>query len=251
MSEANVLQSISGGVARLTLNRPAKGNALSADMVRELEAAFDEAIAGGARLIVIEGAGRHLCTGFDLSNLSEESDADLLLRFVNLETLLRKVFDAPVVTLAIGRGRVFGAGADLFAACDHRIALQGASFSFPGSAFGIVLGTARLAERIGRDRARQILLAGESVQAERALSDGFATQVLAEADLPTALEAIAALAKRLDAETVGSLHRAMDRGSADTELAALCRSASRDGLKARIVAYRERMLAAAGKEKGS
>ncbi len=251
MSEANVLQSISGGVARITLNRPAKGNALSADMVRELGAAFDEAIAEGARLIVIEGAGRHLCTGFDLSNLNEESDADLLLRFVNLETLLRKVFDAPVVTLAIGRGRVFGAGADLFAACDHRIALQGASFSFPGSAFGIVLGTARLAERIGRDRARQILLAGESVQAERALSDGLATQVIADADLPTALEGITVAAKRLDAATVGSLHRAMDRGSADSELAALCRSASRDGLKARIVAYREQMLAAAGKDKAS
>jgi enoyl-CoA hydratase len=124
MSEATVLQSLTDGVARLTLNCPAKGNALSASMVAAIDTAFDHAIAGGARLIVIDGTGRHLCTGFDLSDLNEESDADLLLRFVNLEMLLRKVYDAPIATLAIGRGRVFGAGADLFAACDHRIALQ-------------------------------------------------------------------------------------------------------------------------------
>jgi enoyl-CoA hydratase/carnithine racemase len=251
MSDASVLQGLAGGVARLTLNQAAKGNALSVAMVRELDAAFDRAVAGGARLIVIDGAGRHLCTGFDLSNLNEESDGDLLLRFVALETLLRKVFDAPVVTLAVGRGRVFGAGADLFAACDHRIALEGASFSFPGSAFGIVLGTARLAERIGRDRARQLLLAGETVPAERALSDRLATQVLSEDALSTAIEGIAAAAARLDPTTVASLHRATDRGSADAELAALCRSAAQDGLKARIVAYREKMLAAAGKQKSS
>ena len=248
MSEANVLRSFTEGVARLTLNRPAKGNALSAAMVHELDAAFDEAIAEGARLIIIEGVGRHLCTGFDLSTLSEETDADLLLRFINLETLLRKVFDAPAVTLAIGQGRVFGAGADLFAACDHRIAPHGASFSFPGSAFGIVLGTARLAERIGRDRARQLLLAGETVAAERALSDRLVTQVLSNDDLPAALDDIAGAAKRLDATTVASLYRATDRGNADAELAALCRSASRPGLKARIVAYREHMLALSGKK---
>jgi len=249
MSDASVLHSLSDGVARLTLNRAAKGNAFSAAMVAELDSAVDAAIAAGARLIVIDGAGRHLCTGFDLSDLNEENDADLLLRFVRLEMLLRKVYDAPVTTLAIGRGRVFGAGADLFVACDHRIALQGSSFSFPGSAFGIVLGTARLAERIGRDRTRQLLLAGESVPAERALSDHLATQMLKEDEVPSAVEAIAVAAHRLDTTTVTSLHRATDRGNADIELAALCRSASRSGLKAKIVAYREKMLAAAGKQK--
>jgi enoyl-CoA hydratase/carnithine racemase len=248
---ANILQNIDNGVARLTLNQPSKGNALSAAMVHELDAAFDDAVAGGARLIVIEGAGRHLCTGFDLTDLARESDGDLLRRFVNLEMLLRKIFDAPVTTLAVGRGRVFGAGADLFAACDHRLALTGTSLSFPGSAFGIVLGTARLAQRIGRDRARELLLAGETVGAERALSDRLATQLLSEAELPAALEAVALAARRLDAVTVSGLHHATDRGSADAELAALCRSASRDGLKAKIVAYREQMLVAAGKPKAS
>jgi hypothetical protein len=83
------------------------------------------------------------------------------------------------------------------------------------------------------------------------LSDGLATQVLSEDELPAVLDAVAVAAHRLDAATVTSLHRATDRGHADAELAALCRSASRSGLKDRIIAYRAKMLAAAGKQKTS
>jgi enoyl-CoA hydratase len=230
-----------GDVATLVLANPSRGNALSPALVAALDGGLDQAVAEGARLVMLRGEGRHFCTGFDLSDLPELSDGDLLLRVVHIELLLQKLAGMPVTTLAIGSGRTFGAGADLFAACDHRVALEGASFSFPGPAFGLALGTARLAERVGATAARALLLAGREVTAAEALSLGLATQVVAE---PTeAIAAAVVAAARLEAPTVAMLH-ARTRGADDAaDLAALVRSAARPGLKARIEAYRAAVAA--------
>ncbi|MFX8308781.1 enoyl-CoA hydratase-related protein, partial [Acinetobacter baumannii] len=93
------------------------------------------------------------------------SEGDLLLRFVRIEALLQRVHGAGVATLAVATGRTWGAGADLFAACDRRLAFADASFAFPGSGFGLVLGTARLAGRIGDAAARRLLLDGSVIDA--------------------------------------------------------------------------------------
>ncbi len=142
---------VENACARVLLNRPEVGNALNPSMVEELERAVDGANEAGVRLIVFQGAGKHMCTGFDLSDLDTCSDGDLLLRFVRIEYLLQKIYCGPVMTAAVGSGRVYGAGADLFAACDWRIGFPSASFAFPGSGFGLILGTRRLAARIGND----------------------------------------------------------------------------------------------------
>ncbi|WP_431267837.1 enoyl-CoA hydratase/isomerase family protein [Dankookia sp. P2] len=126
-----VLASRAEGVATLSLNRPDRGNALGPELVEALGEAFDRAVAHGARMVVLRGEGRHFCTGFDLTDLETLSDGDLLLRVVRIEQLLQRIHAAPVTTLAVATGRTFGAGADLFAACDRRIAAAGASFAFP------------------------------------------------------------------------------------------------------------------------
>lgn len=223
-----------GAVLTLWLARPERGNALGPELVAALEAAL--AARGDARLVVLRGEGKHFCTGFDLSDLPALSDGDLLLRVVHIELLLQTLHALPVTTLAVGGGRTFGAGADLFAACDHRVALEGASFSFPGPAFGLALGTARLAGRVGASAARALLLAGREVKAEEALALGLATAVVAAPE--DAIAEAARAAARLDAPTVALLHE-RTRGAEDAaDLAALVRSAARPGLKARIEAYR-------------
>ncbi|MFC7541421.1 enoyl-CoA hydratase/isomerase family protein [Siccirubricoccus deserti] len=232
-----------GDVATLGLNRPARGNALGPELVQALEEGFDAALADGARLIVLRGEGRHFCTGFDLTDLEALSDGDLLLRVVRIEQLLQRIHAAPVTTLAIATGRTFGAGADLFAACDHRIAVEGASFAFPGPAFGLVLGTARLAALVGRDRARAILLAGQEVTAEAALAAGLATAVLPPAAIAAEQARIAAAAARLDPPTVAALHARTRQAEDDADLAALVRSAARPGLRQRILDYRAAVAA--------
>jgi enoyl-CoA hydratase len=239
-----VLTSLEDGVATLALNRPERGNALGPALVAALGDAFGAALAEGARLVVLRGEGRHFCTGFDLSDLDDLSDGDLLLRVVRIEELLQRIHAAPVPVLAIATGRSFGAGADLFAACDRRIAVGGASFAFPGPAFGLVLGTARLAALVGRDAARAMLLGGQEVTAEAALACGLATAAVAPEAVPAELARAATAARRLDPETVAALHRRTAPAENDADLAALVRSASRPGLKRRIQDYRAQVAAA-------
>ena len=95
---------VSDGVAHLTLSRPERGNALGPDLVEATLEAVDRVVTDGARMIVLRGAGKHFCTGFDLSDLADLSDGDLLLRVVRIETLLQAVHHAPVPTVAIAHG---------------------------------------------------------------------------------------------------------------------------------------------------
>jgi len=241
-----VLLDSEGPVATIRLNRAARGNALGADIVDALDAALDRALAGGARLIILRGEGQHFCTGLDLSDLDSASDGDLALRVLRIELLLQRLHALPVTTLAVAQGRVFGAGADLFAVCDHRIALRGAGFAFPGPAFGLVLGTGRLAAMVGDAPARRLLLAGATVEAQAALDLGLATAVVEEDGQEPAIAAARAAALRLDATTVAALHARTRRADDAADLAALARSVARPGLKQRILDYRAQVLTAKG-----
>lgn len=239
-----VLVEWEGAAATLRLNRAARGNALGPDLTEALDAALDASLAAGARLVILRGEGRHFCTGFDLSDLDTASEGDLALRVLRIELLLQKLHALPVTTLAVAQGRVMGAGADLFAVCDHRIALEGSSFAFPGPAFGLVLGTGRLAGLVGEGVARRLLLAGDAIPAGEAARIGLATRHLAEDALPAAIAAARAAALRLDAPTVAALHGRTRRADDAADLAALARSVARPGLRQRILDHRARTQAA-------
>jgi enoyl-CoA hydratase len=244
VTERPVVVERTAETATLWLARPERGNALGAEIVEALDAGIDAALAEGARLIVLRGRGRNFCTGLDLGDLEAISDGDLALRILRIELLLQKIHALPVTTVAVAGGRVFGAGADLFAVCDHRIALRGSSFAFPGPAFGLVLGTGRLAGLVGDSAARQVLLAGQAVEAPRALELGLATAVIEEDAVEGAIGAVQAAATRLDAVTVASLHGRTRHADDAGDLAALARSVARPGLKARVEAYRAKVAAA-------
>ena len=167
-----------GAVLTLALARPDRGNALGPDLVEALLAAVQAAHAETTlHTLVLRGEGRHFCTGLDLSDLDHSHDADWLWRLVRIETLLAMLWHAPVRTVVLAQGRTWGAGADLLAACEWRLAAQGATFRFPGAQFGIVLGTRRLAERIGTDAARALVLDGGEFDAAEACSAGMVQQV--------------------------------------------------------------------------
>ena len=117
-----LLRSHAGHVTRLTLNRAAKANALSASLVEALINAVEYAQTDGTRLLIFEGNGSHFCAGFDFSGYDEATEGELVLRFVRIEHLLQCVHHAPFATLALAHGKIFGAGADLVCACSTRIA---------------------------------------------------------------------------------------------------------------------------------
>lgn len=244
MTTDAVLAEHDGPVTTLRLNRAARGNALGAELVEALEAALDKALGAGARLIILRGEGRHFCTGFDLSDLDTATEGDLALRVLRIELLLQRLHALPVTTLAVAQGRVMGAGADVFAVCDHRIAVEGSSFAFPGPAFGLVLGTGRLAGLVGDGVARRLLLAGSSIPAEEAARIGLATRHLAEDAVPEGIATARAAALRLDAPTVAALHGRTRHADDAGDLAALARSVARPGLRQRILDHRARTQAA-------
>ena len=227
------------GVTRLTLNRADKANALNGEMVDAVLDALDAVKQDGTRLLVIDAEGRHFCAGFDLSDLDDVSDGDLVLRFVRIETLLQTLYHLPIPTLALAKGRAMGAGADLFCACNQRIAAPETKFRMPGLAFGIVLGTRRLVARIGPDAARRVQAETQTFDAAAARDLGFATEVAAEAHWPAQIDAAATAAGTLDLAAVNALFRVTVEDTRAQDMADLVASASRPGLKARIQAYRD------------
>ncbi|WP_434642378.1 enoyl-CoA hydratase/isomerase family protein [Achromobacter piechaudii] len=221
----------------LTLTRPDKMNALSAELVNALLAALDDAEAQGAKLIVLKGEGKNFSAGFDFGDWQAQSEGDLLLRFVRIETLLQRLAASPCLTVALAHGRNFGAGVDVFGACKWRISAPDATFRMPGLKFGLVLGTRRFAALVGAERARAVLEQAATFSAEEALRDGFATRLAVTEEWPEleqqALETATALT---DASRI-QLYAALSQETPDTDLARLVRSAAAPGLKDRVAAY--------------
>ena len=225
-------------VTTCTLNRPDKLNALNTDLVEGLLQEMEDARAKNSQLTVFRGTGRAFCAGFDLSGLAAMTDADLLYRFVRIETLLQAIYTAPMPTLALVQGRCFGAGADIVAACSQRIASPDSSFRIPGLQFGIVLGTRRLTTLIGSDAARDILQTSRVFDADHAHACGFLTAITKQDDWDNEICKAASNAVLLaDQPRHALMQQTRDDHYLDGDMAALVRSASRPGLSARLAGY--------------
>lgn len=228
----------SDAITTLTLNRPDKANALDARLVDALLAAVERAFEDGTRLLVLKGQGKHFCAGFDFTGFEEQSEGDLLLRFVRIEQLLEALWHAPIATAALVHGSCFGAGADLVCSCERRIAAPGSRFRMPGLRFGLALGTRRLAARIGASEARRLLAGSAIFLADEALAVGFIDAIAGDAEWTTEIDAIATEASALSREARATLQRLTTPDTIDADLADLVRTAAAPGLKDRIRAFR-------------
>ncbi|MFD4839111.1 enoyl-CoA hydratase/isomerase family protein [Achromobacter sp. NPDC058515] len=221
----------------LTLARPEKMNALSADLVEALLAALDDAEAQGAKAIVLKGEGKNFSAGFDFGDWQAQSEGDLLLRFVRIETLLQRLAASPCLTVALAHGRNFGAGVDVFGACKWRVAAPDATFRMPGLKFGLVLGTRRFAALVGAERARTVLEQAATFNAEDALRDGFACRLAAQEEWPQIGQQALDTASALTDASRAQLYAALSQEAPDADMARLVRSAAQPGLKDRVAAY--------------
>ena len=237
--ENELLRSHDGHVTRLTLNRPGKANALSASLVEALIDAIEYACTDGTRLMIFDGNGNHFCAGFDFTGYLEASEGDLVLRFVRIEHLLQQIYHAPFMTLVLAHGRIFGAGADLVCTCSTRIAAPGTTFRMPGLRFGLVLGTRRLAERVGTDAARDVLATSRTFDADEAIKLGFVTQIAAHTDWPQLADAARTASGALTPPSLARLNGQTVSDTRAADMAALAQSASVPGLKERIRIFRD------------
>jgi len=226
-----------GEVWSFVLQRPDKRNALSAELVEALLAGVAQAHAGHARVLVFRGEGKNFSAGFDFSNFEEQSEGDLLLRFVRIETLLQAVASSPCLTVGFAHGKNFGAGVDLFAACRRRIASADASFRMPGLKFGLVLGTRRFGQIVGPERAASIQQEAQTFDAAQGLAMGFVQHVQEPQAWGEAVAAAQTSATALDDWSREALHRVLCTQQIDADMASLVRSAARPGLKERVKRY--------------
>lgn len=229
--------SLNEGVATITLDDPDRLNCFSEQLVEDLHVALDQSEADSAKTIVFKSNGKGFSGGFDLSNLQNETDGDLLKRLVRVEQLLQRVRHCRSVTAAFVHGACYGAAADLVLACRIRIASSDARFLMPGMRFGITLGSRRLRDTIGESAAYQLLDRRKPFGSEEAISTGFITE-LAEADNRDEV-----LASRLQASNLYSSEayairmRALTPDTRDSDMAALVNSVCEGSIKSRMLAY--------------
>ncbi|MSQ20364.1 MAG: enoyl-CoA hydratase/isomerase family protein [Betaproteobacteria bacterium] len=229
-----------GSLTRATLNRPDKTNALDAELVEACHAAINQAATDGTRLLVFGANGKNFSAGFDFTRFEEASVGELLWRFVRIEQLLQALYHAPFATAAFAHGRNFGAGADLFIACDARIATAEASFRMPGLLFGLQLGTRRLVARIGAEPARVMLGEATTVGGQATLPAQFATHIAPTAEWSALEQQLLASASTLEAAAAERLRRAARPDTRTEDLADLVASVTDGDVKERIRRYRQR-----------
>src|SRR5437588_8146186 len=160
-----------GAVARIFLNRPQKVNALDTALLEELAAAL-ERLAGdeSLRVIVLGGRGRAFCGGADIDELASLTAATAEAFVARIHRVCAAIRALPIPVVARLHGAVIGAGLELAAACDLRVAEHGARVAMPEVTLGIpsVVDAALLPRRMGAGRAARGALPGGAGDAARA-----------------------------------------------------------------------------------
>ncbi|MFH9419566.1 enoyl-CoA hydratase/isomerase family protein [Streptomyces sp. NPDC017529] len=181
--EPGIVTHVSGGTATVTLGNPAKRNAMTTGMWRELPPLLERLAADRAvRVLVLTGAGDTFCAGADIGSLRGSAGAEKGLATAAEEALA--AFPKP--TLAAIRGYCVGGGCQLAAACDLRFAEEGALFGVTPAKLGIVYpasATRRLVRLVGPSAAKYLLFSGELIDCARALRTGLLDEVLPEGGL--------------------------------------------------------------------
>ena len=201
MTYTSILYSGADGIARLTLHRPDKLNAFTAQMHGEVRDALARLGPEGARVLVLTGSGRAFCAGQDLSDRAVApggAPVDLGESIArDYAPLVRTLRALPLPVLAAVNGVAAGAGANLALACDVVVAARSAVFVQGFNKLGLVPdcgGTWLLPRLVGNARALGLMLLGDKVSGEQAAAWGLIWQCVDDALLA---ETVDALAQRL------------------------------------------------------
>jgi enoyl-CoA hydratase len=185
-----------GPFALVTLNRPAKRNALTRAMLEELTGLFARLGARrDLRALILTGAGAEaFSAGTDIAELTELDEAGARAAAERGQAACDAIELCGVPVIAAVNGAAAGGGCELALACHLRVAAQAASFSLPEIKLGMIPaygGTQRLARAVGRGRALAALLAGDAIAADEALRLGLVNRVVAPDRLWPAAEELA------------------------------------------------------------
>jgi|ERR1700730_1345117 len=203
-----VLFAVQDGVARITLNRPEKRNALNDAVVDQLKAALRSAEANEkVRVVVISGAGQDFCSGADLSALQKISGASVSENLADARSLMElflmiRRLRMPVV--AAVRGKALAGGCGLATACDIVLAASSARFGYPEVKIGFVpaMVMAILKRNVSEKRAFEMIALGDEIAASEAQQIGLANKVFSDEGFETEVSGYVSRFKTLSTPTV-------------------------------------------------
>ncbi|MBR8704023.1 Short-chain-enoyl-CoA hydratase [Porphyromonas levii] len=180
---------VSGAICTLTINRPEALNALSTQVLTELEQAIDHL--PDAKVLVVTGEGRSFVAGADISEMASFSAEQALAFGAQGAKVFRKLELLDIPVIAAVNGFALGGGCELAMACDIRIASDKAKFGQPEVGLGIppgFSGTQRLPRLVGAGIASELIFTARTIKADEALRIGLVNQVVeAEQLMPTVM----------------------------------------------------------------
>ncbi|MGB3399898.1 MAG: enoyl-CoA hydratase-related protein [Candidatus Deferrimicrobiaceae bacterium] len=226
MAYENLLVDVSDRIATITINRPKSLNALNRATMQELSAALEE-IAGGrdVGVVLLTGAGeKAFVAGADISELRDFTPLQVLEFSRFGHEVLGKIERLPQPVIGVINGFALGGGCELAMACDILLAADTARFGQPEVNLGIIPGyggTQRLPRLVGRNIAKEIVLTGEMISAQRAYEIGLVNRVVPQAGL---METAREIARKILEKAPVALRTAksvMNRGI-DLDLESAC-----------------------------
>lgn len=184
MTYEKIIYETQDGIARVTLNRPEKRNALDAEMVSELkDVMVSSARDSECRLVLLTGAGEDFCSGADLAALEKTAQAGVLDNMADARStaeLFLMMRNHPRPVIAAVHGRALAGGCGIATACDILLAAESAQFGYPEVNIGFVpaMVMAILRRSISEKAALELVVGGELISAARAYQLGLAHRVL-------------------------------------------------------------------------
>jgi enoyl-CoA hydratase/carnithine racemase len=187
----DLLVEVKGSVARLTLHRPEKRNALSQELLSHLEAALGQIAADPAvRVVVLAATGAVFSAGHDLGEMVGRGEGEYRAIFRLCTRVMEQLRRLPQPVIARVQGLATAAGCQLVAACDLAVAAEEAAFATPGVKIGLFCTTPMvpLVRAIAAKPALEMLLTGKPITARRALELGLVNRVVSAAQLDAAVQ---------------------------------------------------------------
>jgi 2-(1,2-epoxy-1,2-dihydrophenyl)acetyl-CoA isomerase len=208
-----------GDVVHLTMNRPERLNALSAELVRRLGEELSR-ISDDTRAVVLRGNGRAFSAGHDLKNAAQEgerSDQELRDSVERMQDVTRAMRACPAPVIGVVQGYAVGAGCEISLCCDLVVATEDAQFGFPETGVALIVTngvTATLPRAVGQVRAKELILLGEFITAQQAHTMGLVNRVVAPDQLEATVDEWIARLRTRGALAVTLSKRLIDQGIA-------------------------------------
>ncbi|MGE5664107.1 MAG: enoyl-CoA hydratase-related protein [Deltaproteobacteria bacterium] len=217
MEYANILLEVADRIATITINRPRSLNALNPATMRELGHAFESIAArDDVGVVLLTGAGeKAFVAGADISEMNRFNALQALDFSLHGHGVLELMERLPQPVIGVVNGFALGGGCELAMACDLLVAADTAKLGQPEVNLGIIPGyggTQRLPRLVGRNLAKELVLTGDMITAQRAYEIGLVNRVVPAAELMTAAREIAGKILSKGPVAIRTAKMAMNRG---------------------------------------